>query len=93
MSGATEQVLSNGHSLDSPAEVGNSATPPTEAEVETIIESIREASSRPTSPSPTTAELTTTTTTTEFDEGAYWDFPSMAPLNAVSAVSIRAART
>lgn len=91
MSGATEQVLSNGHGLESPAEDGNSATPPTEAEVQTIIESIREASSRPTSPSPTTAELTTTTD--EFDEGAYWDLPSMAPLNAVSAVSIRAACT
>lgn len=84
MSGATEQVLSNGHSLESPAEDENSATPPTEAEVQTIIESIREASSRPTSPPPTTEP----TTTTEFDEGAYWDLPSMAPLNAVSAVSI-----
>lgn len=85
MSSAIEQVLSNGHGLETPAEHQDSATPPTEAEIQTITESIREASARPTSPSPTT--------TTEFDEGAYWDLPSMAPLNAVSAVSIRAART
>lgn len=90
MSRAIEQVLPNGHGPESTAEHKNDATPPTEAEVQTIIESIREASSRATSPSPTTTELTTTT---EFDEGAYWDLPSMAPLNAVSAVSTRAART
>lgn len=91
MSSATEQNLSNGHALEPHEEHEDSATPPTEAELQTVTESIKEASARPTSPSPTTTEPTTTTT--EFDEGAYWDLPSMAPLNAVSAVSIRAART
>lgn len=86
MSGATEQNLSNGHGLESPAEKDNSATTLSEVEVQTIIESIREASSGPTSPSPITEPA-------EFDEGAYWDLSSMAPLNAVSAVSIQAART
>lgn len=81
MTGATEHVLSNGHALEPPAEQDSSATPLSEAEVQTIIESIREASSGPTSPSPTTEPV-------EFDEGAYWDLSSMAPLNAVSAVSI-----
>lgn len=54
---------------------GDSSTPPTEAEVQTIIASIAEVSSEPPSD------------TNEFDEGAYWDLSSMAPLNAVSAVS------
>lgn len=81
MSGATEEVLSNGHEIEAPPEKDNIATPLSEAEVQTIIESITEASSGPTSPFPTSEPA-------EFDEGAYWDLSSMAPLNAVSAVSI-----
>lgn len=75
MNGAVDE-LPNGHTREAPSE----------AEVQTIIQSIKDASL-----SPLRATTTTTTTTTndldQFDEGEYWDYSSMAPLNAASAVS------
>lgn len=91
MNGAMQEDLSNGHTPNPPAEQDDDGlAPPTEAEVQTIIESIREASSgltsppRVDSPPPPPQDVVDD----EFDEGAYWDLPSMAPLNTVSAVSI-----
>lgn len=66
------------------AEQDDSAAPPTEAEVRTIIQTISDVSSGPTSlprsPSPPRDA-------DHLDIGAYWDLSTMAPLNAVSAVS------
>lgn len=60
---------------------GHPREAPSDADVQTLIQSIQDASS---APPPTT---TTTTNLDEFDQGEYWDYSSMAPLNAVSAVS------
>lgn len=90
MTGATHEDLSNGHMPRPPAELDDSAAPPTEAEVQTIIQTIRDASSAPTDAGPTSPPRRTDSPLQEadpFDEGAYWDLSSMAPLNAVSAVS------
>lgn len=92
MNGTTEQ-FTNGHAPepehgDITAAAAPVASPPTEAEVHEIIQSIRHASA-PTSP-PTAASPTSRgqPDELEFDEGAYWDLSSMAPLNASSKVSI-----
>lgn len=89
MNGATHEDLSNGHIPKPPAEHDDRATPPTEAEVQTIIQSIRDASSASTASGPRTPARTDAPPqeADPFDEGAYWDLSSMAPLNAVSAVS------
>lgn len=85
MNGAVDEV-SNGHTREAPSE----------AEVQTIIQSIKEASSLASGPTSPPLPTTTTTTNTntllqndldQFDEGEYWDYSSMAPLNAASAVS------
>lgn len=68
---------------------GHSRKPPSEAEVQELIHSIKETSSS-SAPRPTTDCETTDTPPhelDEFDEGEYWDYSSMAPLNATSAVS------
>lgn len=82
MADATESGLPNEQLIEPPIENGNNSTPSTEAEVQNIIASIKEASSRPSTPTTTSSP-----DIDEFDEGAYWDLSSMAPLNAVSAVS------
>lgn len=81
MANTTEAVLSDRPITHRPKEHDDSTIPPTEGELQTIINSIKDASSRPTSPPAPSAA------SDEFDEGAYWDLPSMAPLNPVSAVS------
>lgn len=78
--------MPNGHIPQPSTEPDEIAIPPTEAEVQTIINSIKEASSGATSPPPAFAPVD------EFDEGAYWDLSSMAPLNAASTVSIHQLR-
>ncbi|KUI60010.1 Peroxisomal coenzyme A diphosphatase 1, peroxisomal [Cytospora mali] len=87
MNGTTEQ-LSNGHA-PKPEHGDPTATsyPPTEAEVQEIIQSIRDASAAPTSP-PATAASPIHPDESEFDEGAYWDLSSMAPLNESSKAAI-----
>lgn len=59
---------------------GHPREAPSDADVQTLIQSIQDASSAPTT-------TTTTTDLDEFDQGEYWDYSSMAPLNAISAVS------
>ncbi|KAK7744948.1 8-oxo-dGTP diphosphatase [Cytospora paraplurivora] len=83
MNGIAEQ-LSNGHHPPEPSEHGDSA-PPTEVEVQEIVQSIRDASapSAATSTSPPTPALES-----NLDEGAYWDLSSMAPLNTRSRAAI-----
>lgn len=84
MADATEAVMPNNYVTEVATKNisdGDSFTPPTEVEVQTIIASIKEASSE--HPPPTTPS----SDYHEFDEGVYWDLSSMAPLNAVSAVS------
>ncbi|ROV99921.1 hypothetical protein VMCG_06163 [Cytospora schulzeri] len=83
MNGTTEH-LSNGHAREPEHgdTVVTAAIPPTEAEVQEIVQSIRDA----TAPAPTSPP--TITSSTEFDEGAYWDLSSMAPLNASSKAAI-----
>lgn len=77
MNGAVdEDELSNGHTHEAPSE----------AQVQTIIQSIQDASSLPLRPDTITTD-TTTDHLDQFDEGEYWDYSSMAPLNAASAVS------
>lgn len=76
-------------------------TAPTEAEVQTIVQSIKDASSATSAattslPSLPSSELlgpqdptpSQTPRPGEFDVGEYWDLASMAPLNQVSRVSI-----
>lgn len=83
MNGITQDESStNGHG---PIPEQNDA-PPTEAEVQSIIQSIKDASTPQPHTSPATPEFDPPIQD-EFDEGAYWDLSSMAPLNAVSAVS------
>ncbi|CAN8099027.1 unnamed protein product [Discula destructiva] len=81
MAGATEPVLSNGHTSELYIEHENNTTPPAEVDVQAIIQSIKETSSE-TASSPLCADLD------DLDEGAYWDLSSMAPLNAVSKAAI-----
>lgn len=84
MNGAEETT--NGRTTPD-AEVQDPSAPPTEAEVQTIIQTIKDVSgSSP--PSPTPSQHSYFSSDDELDEGAYWDLSSMAPLNAVSAVSI-----
>ncbi|KAI3401749.1 hypothetical protein diail_9413 [Diaporthe ilicicola] len=97
MNGSAER-LPNGHHAPDPEHHDDKASP-TEAEVETIIQSIKDASSiapavptsssrspepqpdsQPQPPQPSLLD--------EFDEGEYWDFSSMAPLNQVSRAAI-----
>ncbi|ROW01727.1 hypothetical protein VSDG_01969 [Cytospora chrysosperma] len=87
MNGTSEQHLSNGHvpepdNGDTVTATATAAFPPTEAQVQEIVQSIRDASSAATS------LPATTTSPAEFDEGAYWDLSSMAPLNAGSRAAI-----
>lgn len=84
MADETAIVLPNECTKETATENGDSSLPPTAVEVQTIIESIKEVSrsSSPASPSSPGIDKFD-----EFDEGAYWDLSSMAPLNAVSAVS------
>lgn len=69
------------------AEQNDTAAPPTEAEVHTIIQTIRDVSSGPTSPPRSPAPPRDPDHPDHLDDGAYWDLSTMAPLNAVSAVS------
>ncbi|PSR77540.1 hypothetical protein BD289DRAFT_445146 [Coniella lustricola] len=97
---ATTDEPSNGHPI---AEHNSTPLPPppppppTEAEVQTIVESIAAASSAsstvvPLSPDAdhdnSTPPADDLVTLDPFDVGAYWDIPTMAPLNAVSAAAI-----
>lgn len=95
MNGTTEQ-LPNGHHAHDQDHHDDTAAP-TEAEVQTIVQSIKDASSAlpvaPTSsrsPEPQPPQDQTTSQPPqpgEFDVGEYWDLSSMAPLNQVSRVS------
>ncbi|KAL1861699.1 8-oxo-dGTP diphosphatase [Diaporthe australafricana] len=96
MNGTAEQPP-NGHNAPDPEHHDDSA-PPTEAEVETIIQSIKDASSTapaaPTSssrspePQPDSQPQPPQLLPDELDEGEYWDLPSMAPLNQASRAAI-----
>lgn len=99
MSGTTEK-LPNGHHAPDHERHDDSAAP-TEAEVQTIVQSIKDASAAvpvaPTSspsPGPESQQSPLQDETSsqppqpaEFDLGEYWDLSSMAPLNQVSRVS------
>lgn len=88
MNGAAQEDLSSGRVSGPRAEKDDdSATPPTEAEVQTIIQTIRDVSSGPTSPLRTDDKSSPLGQPDDLDDGAYWDLSSMAPLNAASAVS------
>lgn len=86
MDGIAEQ-LSNGHHPPEPLGQGDSA-PPTEAEVQEIIQSIRDASAPSATSTHTSPPTPALTLESDLDEGAYWDLSSMAPLNTRSRVSI-----
>ncbi|KAJ0107904.1 hypothetical protein J7T55_007116 [Diaporthe amygdali] len=93
MTGTAEQLPNGQHAPD--IEHHDDSTAPTEAEVQTIVQSIKDASSTapaaPTSSSRSSQprpEIQTDPSQPpqpdEFDEGEYWDLSSMAPLNQVS---------
>lgn len=99
MDGTAEQ-LPNGHHAPDPEHHDDTA-PPTEAEVETIVQSIKDASSTaPAAPAsssrspepqldsqPQPPHPPQPPLPDELDEGEYWDLSSMAPLNQASRVS------
>ena len=95
MSGTTEHLPNGRHAPDQ--EHHDDTAAPTEAEVQTIVQSIKDTSTA-TTLAPTSSrspELQTDQDEAtaqppppgEFDVGEYWDLPSMAPLNQVSRVS------
>lgn len=95
MNGATEQLPNGHHAPDQ--EHHDDTAAPTDAEVQTIVQSIKDASTA-TTVAPTSSrspELQPHQDQTdpqppqagEFDVGEYWDLSSMAPLNQVSRVS------
>lgn len=99
MNGTTEQLPNGHHAPDQDHHHDDNAAP-TEAEVQTIVQSIKDASSAvpvaPTSsrspePQPPQDQAPSQPPQppqpTEFDVGEYWDLSSMAPLNQVSRVS------
>ncbi|KAG6362109.1 hypothetical protein INS49_010338 [Diaporthe citri] len=95
MNGTTEQ-LPNGHHVPNQEQHDDTATP-TEAEVQTIVQSIKDASAVPVAPtssrspepqSPRDQSISQPPQPAEFDVGEYWDLSSMAPLNQVSRAAI-----
>lgn len=95
MSGTTEQLPNGHHAPDQEHHDDDAA--PTEAEVQTIVQSIKDASTAvPVAPTssrspepqpPQDQSISQPPQPGEFDVGEYWDLSSMAPLNQVSRVS------
>lgn len=96
MNGTTEQ-LPNGHHAPGQDHRDDDTAAPTDAEVQTIVQSIKDASTAATvaptssqSPKPHPPQeqsISQPPQPGEFDVGEYWDLSSMAPLNQVSRVS------